>query len=618
MGHHNSFFKVKSLQKKQKVGRLASWPVNWLTGQPANWLTFSPIWLRLVRVGLIQAILFFFPFSMLSGCRAFETSNAGKPESSTVLFFTDMTDRVNLNFVHDPGVDGSYFMPESIGSGGAFLDYDNDGDLDIYLVNCGPHGKGNTGHPPVRNRLFRQEPDGTFADVTESSGLGDTGYGMGVAVGDIENDGDVDVYVTNYGPDALYRNNGDGTFTDITKAAGIDNPNWGCSAIFFDYNLDGFLDIYVTTYVAYDAKVVCTDGAGRPDYCGPQGFPGVPDVLYANNGNGTFADMSVASGIARVASKSLGVASADFNDDLYPDVYVANDGEPNDLWINQRDGTFQNQALALGAAVNRIGRSEASMGVALGDADNDADWDLFMTHLRGETNTFYRNVGEYGFQDDSSPSGLAGISLPFTGFGTGFFDYDHDGDLDLAVVNGRIIRGPLLTQHQPAGSWDYYAEPNILFENNGAGVFRDVSNMAGIFCSDVENSRGLAFGDVDNDGDLDLLVINEGGRARIYRNDKRDKGHWLMVRVFDSALQRDAIGAKITVVVGGKQLHRLIAPGYGFLSSNDPRAHFGLGPATAVEQILVQWPDGKLENFPGVAADQFIILKKKPAEATHG
>lgn len=331
-------------------------------------------------------------------------NNKHKPSDfSTAKFFTDITDHAKLNFVHDPGVDDSYFMPESIGSGGAFLDYDNDGDLDIYLVNGAGHGKNHTSDLPLRNRLFRQEQDGTFVDVTESSGVGDTGYGMGVAVGDIDNDGDVDVYVTNDGPDALYLNNGDGTFTDISRVAGIGNPDWGCSVVFFDYNLDGFLDIYVTNHVAHDILVVCTDRAGRPDYCGPAEFQGVPDVLYRNNGDGTFADLSVTSGIAKGSSKGLGVVSADFNGDLYPDIYVSNDGEANNLWINRRYGTFQDQALAMGAALNQLGRAEAGMGIALGDVENDADLDLFITHLRTESNTFYRNAEDYGFQDDTSP-----------------------------------------------------------------------------------------------------------------------------------------------------------------------------------------------------------------------
>ncbi len=546
----------------------------------------------------------------LAACDSSRPGREAASQNPRAGYFTEITAEVKLDFVHETGVDGSYYMPESLGSGGAFLDYDNDGDLDIYLINSGYHGAGKDQHPPATSRLFRQEADGSFLEVTAASGLDETGYGMGCAIGDFDNDSHLDVYVTNYGPDAFYRNNGDGTFTNVTHAVGIDNPHWACSAIFFDYDRDGFLDLYVANYLAYDSTVVCTDRAGRPDYCGPSGFPAVPDKLYHNNGNGTFTDVSLASNIAKVASYGLGVVSADFNDDGWLDVYVANDRDANFMWINQKNGTFKDEALPRGAAVNALGMTAANMGVAVGDIDNDEDMDLFITHLREEVNTFYRNIGGGMFQDDSSPARLAGVSLPYTGFGAGFFDYDHDGDLDLAVVNGRVTRGPLLKNIEAPDYWDDYAEPNFLFENEGAGRFRNASAQAASFCGEIENSRGLAFGDVDNDGDLDLLVTNEGGRARLYRNDVPNKGHWLMVRALDPMLKRDALGAKIFVEAAGTRTLRSVAPGYSYLNSNDMRVHFGLGTATAVERIIVEWPDGAVEMFPGVAAEQIITLQK--------
>ncbi len=533
----------------------------------------------------------------------------GERADGQVVGFVEVSEQVGLDFVHDPGVDGSYFMPESIGSGGAFLDYDNDGDLDIYLVNSGPHSERANGQTPAVNRLYRQEADGTFTDVTERSGLGDAGYGMGVAVADIDNDGYVDVYLTNYGPDALYRNNGDGTFTNITGPAGISNPEWGTSAAFLDYDLDGDLDLYVANYVAYDPNDICTDRSGRPDYCGPDGFPGVPDVLYRNNGDGTFTDVSQESSIASGASKGLGVTTADFNHDGWPDLYVANDERPNHLWLNQGDGTFVDEALKLGAALNELGRTEAGMGVAIGDAENDGDLDLFITHLRTESNTLYRYGGEYGYHDDTINAGLAGPSLPYTGFGTGFFDYDLDGDLDLAVVNGRVSRGPLLAENAD-DYWAPYAEPNQLFENTGEGKFELVPPEATAFSQFIENSRGLAFGDVDNDGDLDLLVCNEGGPARLFRNEVDRKGNWLVVRVVDPTLKRDVYGAQVVVQAGARRWTRVISPAYSYLSSNDPRAHFGLGRVDSVEALEVIWPGGSRSRYPGMPANQFLLVEK--------
>ena len=545
----------------------------------------------------------------LTGCKS-RDCHSEEDRSETAVQFTDITEQVGLNFVHDPGVDGSYFMPECLGSGGAYFDYDNDGDLDIYLINSGPHSKKGLSRQRARNRLFRQEEDGVFSEVTEASGLGDTGYGMGVAISDIDNDGYRDVYISNYGPDALYHNNGDGTFSNITKLAGIDNPYWGCSVTFFDYNLDGYLDIYVTNYVSFDPKSVCLDRAGRPDYCGPDGVPGVPDVLFRNRGDGTFADVSIESNIASIASKGLGVVTADFNGDGLPDIYVANDRQPNQLWLNQGDGTFQDHALLLGAALNEMGRPESGMGIALGDADNDGDLDLFITHWRTESNTFYRFMGDYGYQDNSVTAGLAWQSLPYTGFGTGFFDYDNDGDLDLAVANGRVTRGPLLADNEVKGYWDEYSEPNFLFENDANGRFNVLPAAATCFSRPIENSRGLAFGDVDNDGDIDLLVTTNGGRVRLFRNDVKSKGHWLIVNAVDASIQRDAIGANVTVIMGEKRISRLVTSGYSYLSSSDPRTHFGLGEATTVDRIEVRWPDGHIEIFAGVKSDQIITLKK--------
>jgi len=524
-----------------------------------------------------------------------------------VPWFVDVAAASGLGFVHDPAVEGEYFVPESIGAGGALFDYDGDGDLDVYMVN-GARRRASAAAAPLVNRLFRRDEDGRYHDVTAASGLGDLGYGMGVAVGDVDGDGDPDVFVTNFGPDALYRNNGDGTFTAVTREAGIDNPAWGASAAFFDADLDGDLDLYVANYLAYDPAAVCTDAAGRPDYCGPAGFAGVPDRLYRNDGRGRFTDVSAAAGIARAAGKGLGVVNADFDGDGLPDVYVANDGEPNLLWINRGDGTFEDRALTLGAALNALGQAEAGMGVALGDADGDGALDLFVSHLRGESNTLYASAGALGFVDATAAAGLAGPSLPYTGFGTAFFDPDLDGDLDLAVVNGRVTRGPLLTSRRPPAHWDPYAEPALLLENDGRGRFRDAGARAGAAFTAPANGRGLAVGDADGDGDPDLLVTVGGGAARLLRNDLPARGHRLAVTVLDAASGRDAVGAVVAVTAAGRRRVGAVTPGGSFLSSGDPRCLFGLGGATVVDELRVRWPGGEERVWRTLPADREVVV----------
>lgn len=542
------------------------------------------------------------PILALTACAAGDSIPVGVP------LFTDITADVGLDFIHQAGVDSSFYMPEIGGAGAAFLDFDNDGDLDIYLVNGGSHAGS---AKEVSNRLYRQDADGKLTDVTEFSGLGDTGYGMGVAVGDIDNDGFVDVYVSNVGPDALYRNLGDGSFQDISATAGINNSAWSSSIVFFDYDRDGLLDIYITNYLKLDANVTCPDPAGRPDYCGPASFDGVADVLYHNLGNGRFADVSVSSGIASGGSKGLGVISADFNDDLYPDLYVANDGEANHLWINNRDGTFTDQASASGVALSGLGRPEAGMGIAFADLEDDGDFDLFVTHFRGETNTLYRAV-ENGYRDESSPAGMDLASRPRTGFGTGFFDFDNDGDLDLVVVNGGVVRGAT-TVMGAGGYWDAYSEPNLLFENRserGNGIrFVDVSSFAPDLTADIASSRGLAFGDFDNDGGVDLLLNNAGGGARLLRN-SGPRGHWLLVRLVDPEQGGNAYGTMVTVSSGRQKMRRVVAPAYSYQSSNDVRVHFGLGESEMIDELEVKWPDGTTETYSNIGSDQRIVITK--------
>ena len=391
---------------------------------------------------------------------------------------------------------------------------------------------------------------------------------------------------------------------------GIGGDAWSASAVFCDYDADDYLDLYVTQYVTFDEEKGCTHSDGSSDYCSPQVFPGTADLLYRNERGERFVDVSARTGIREARAPGLGVLCADLNDDGVLDFYVANDGEANQLWQAQGDGTFLDEALLLGAALDPAGQPEAGMGITAGDVDADGDLDLFMTHIINQTNTLYISDVELGYEDRTMASGLAAPSLALTGFGTGFFDVDHDGDLDLAVANGRVKRFPALPGASQSAFWNVYAEPNQLLENEGGARFRDVSDASGDFGRPIEVSRGLAFGDVDEDGDLDLLVVNAAAPARLYRNDVPKHGRWLAVRAIEHG--RDAHGARVTVLAAGKRYIRIATPGYSYLSSNDPRAHFGFPQDAATEQVEVEvvWPDGSKEVYSGVEADRVVVLEK--------
>ena len=519
--------------------------------------------------------------------------------------WVEITAEVGLDFVHQSGPKEDYAMPAIMGGGAAIFDYDGDGDLDLYLINSGDPDK-NT----VPNRLYRQEPDGRFKDVTASSGLGDTGYGMGCAVGDIDNDGDLDVFVSNWGPDSLFRNEGDGSFSEISIAAGIEGEGWSTSAAFFDYDRDGFLDLYVARYVRFDPRRECALESGRRGYCGPTQFSGETDLLYRNMGDGRFVDVSRAAGIATVGDAGLGVLCADFDDDGWLDVYVANDSDPNNLWLNQGDGSFVDEAILLGVAFNRYGVGEAGMGVVAGDGDGDGDLDLFMAHLIEETNTYYENRGLEGFEDTTAGIGLALPSVPFTGFGTAFFDYDNDGDLDLAVVNGGVKRRQRILGERSDWFWNAYAEPNLVFENLGHGRFADVSSQAAPFSTELEVSRGLIAADLDQDGDLDLLVTNIEGPARLYRNDGGSENGWIEIRVLDPRYGRAAVGARVVVVTERERYVRHLLPAAGYLTGTPARLHFGLGADQRIDSFEVRWPDGEAEVFAGALLRQVVELRR--------
>ncbi len=547
-------------------------------------------------------------------CAAFAGVNLGQaapPSPNATAWFTEVTHELKLDFKHENGGRGKQYLPEIMAGGVALFDADNDGDLDIYLTN------GHRGFPKIeepgaeQNRFYRQGADGRFEDVTKTSGLGDRGYGMGVATGDFDNDGDVDVYVTNLGTDRLYRNRGDGTFEDITSSAGAGVDGWSASACFFDYDRDSFLDIYVSRYVRWSAEHTCYSPDGRETFCGPRSFNPAADVLLHNNGNATFTDVSESAGISKTKAAGLGVVCEDLNGDGWADVYVANDAYANCFWTNQHDGTFVDDAIMTGSAYDLNGRPEAGMGVVAGDLDRDGDTDLFMTHLTGETNTLYKNLGgTMGFDDATSVVGLATSSVRYTGFGTAALDAELDGDLDLVVGNGRVSRNNRIDGARPATPWDVFAEPNLFYTNNGSGRFALECGSALPFCAPVEITRGLATGDLDADGDIDLVVTNLRGPARVYRNTAPRRGSWLMVRAIDPRLHRDAIGARITLVLDSQRLVRTITRAFSYLSSSDPRAHFGVPAGGKPLRIEVDWPDGLREYFPAPKLNALVNLTR--------
>lgn len=519
---------------------------------------------------------------------------------------------------------GTYALHEVIGSGLALFDFNGDGALDILHIRFPPPGQSDV---PAPNRLYRQQSDGTFVDVTETAVIGHPGYGQGVAIGDVDNDGDADVYVTNFGPDVFYRNNGDSTFA--LESVGLSNDAWGTSAAFGDVNRDGYLDLYVANYVQFDAAAICRGKHGARDYCNPQRFPPAPDRLFLNNGDGTFTDVTEQVGIAVAPGRGLGVVCLDLTGDGWSDFYVANDGEANQLWVNQKDGTFTEEAILRGLAFNTYGQPEGSMGIAVGDVNGDTHPELFVTHLTDETNTLYIG-GSSGatFMDMTEVVGFAGRDVPFTGFGCGFIDFDNDADVDIAVVNGRVKRGPVIpvipvSEDTKAGEfWGFYAEPNLLFQNSRNGrqaelpIFTDVSSRASDFTGQIEVSRGAAFGDIDRDGDVDIVVSTLDNRLRVFRNDAPPPEHnWLLVRAM--AQNRDALGAQVTIKMHGKASQAytgFVLPNSSYLSSSEPSVHFGLGTTDTIQAIEVRWPDGSREQFHGAAVNQRVTVYQGKGE----
>jgi enediyne biosynthesis protein E4 len=584
----------------------------------AKQVLFSNLAIRVGAMALQPVVLF--GLSMFAGCRSSEPDSVPAAAPATTndarqsapasansgALFTDVTHSLGFETPPAPWPDGRFLTPEITPGGVAVFDYDGDGRFDIFQVcHCAP----GSFTEPAPDRLFRQQPDGTFKEVPGAAGLNDPGFGHGVAVGDVDNDADLDVYITNYGPDAFYRNEGNGRFVNETAAAGFADDNWSSSAGFLDYDRDGYLDLYVVNFATFDPTKRCVvgDDPNDVDYCGPHEFEGILDTLYHNNGDGTFTDVTTKAGIVN-PGRGWGLACADLTGDGWCDVYVANDEEPAQLWVNQQDGTFDDEAVLRGCAYNAAGRVEAGMGVGIADVDGDQRFDLLKTHIAGETNTLYLSGGsDELFTDSTATAGMGSVDRPYTGWGCGIFDFDHDGNLDVAVANGRVTKGVPHPNAKLGKFWNRFAEPNLLFAGNGRNQFENVSSRAGSFGSEPLISRGMASADLDNDGDIDLVVQHMDNTLRVYRNDAPPVGaHWLIVRTLTG--RRDAYGAEVTIEAGGRKILRLAHPAYSYLASNDPRAHFGLGEVNQIDSLEVAWPSGRRELFESPSVDRVIIV----------
>ena len=534
--------------------------------------------------------------AVLCGCSETDTvSDSGPP------WFVDEAARRGIDFEHRSGHSGDrHHLPEITGSGAALADVDGDGDLDAYIVQSGDVlGRGEQ----PGNRLYLNDGRGRFEAAPEGHGADDRGYGMGVTVGDYDNDGDVDLYVTNWGPNVLLRNDGDGRFEDVTDEAGVGDAAWSASGAFLDLDTDGDLDLYVANYINWTplAEIDCYI-AGLLTYCPPGNYdaPAV-DTLYRNNGDGTFTDVSGEAGLANAFGNGFGVVGADFNRDGRMDVFVANDMMVNQLWLNQGNLRFKEEALLWGCGVDRNGLAKAGMGVAAGDVDDDGDDDLLVVNLEGQTDSFFRNDGNW-FTDATAEVGLAVTSRRYTRFGVVLADFDNDSRLDLYQANGRVVAGELRVG-------DIYVEPNVLFRGVGRGRFVDVAPLGGTAEPLIHTSRGLAVGDVDDDGGMDLLVVNRDAPAYLLMNRVPGRGNWIRFRVVGRE-GRDAHGAIVSATVGTMRLNRNVRPEGSYLSSNDPQVHFGLGAETAVGNVVVLWPTGEEETFGDFTAGESVELRQ--------
>ncbi len=542
---------------------------------------------------------------VVSGCGSDEVSTQepdAKPAPQDV-WFEDVAAASGVDFVHDFGPT-RYWLPEVMGPGVGLFDMDNDGDLDLYALQGGDLTLEGKGQPS--NKLYENQGDGTFVDVTAKAGVGDTGYGMGCAVGDYDSDGFLDLYVTNLGSNVLYRNLGDGTFENVTASAGVAAPGWSTSTGFLDFDSDGLLDLYITQYVDWRAKdeKPCFTQRGAPTWCHPNNYRGPQrDLLYRNRGDGTFEDVTVERGLSSVYGNGLGLVWGQLDKKPGLDVYVANDGMANQLWSGKPEGKWEDRALLMGCALSGEGTAEAGMGVCLEDLNRDGIWDLVVTHLGGETNTFYMG-GRRGLKDKTSRSGTAIASQPYTSFGVGMADFDHDGYLDMYVANGRVMDSiPRIFEE------DILAEPDQVYRGLEEGRMEELSPRGGTKTEVFAVGRGAAFGDIDNDGDVDVVVGNCGGALRILRNVAKKSGAAVQLQV----LEKDglpAAGAVLQMKVGDGNRMRQVQRTSSYCASNDPRIHVGLGAHSSIDSVSVTWLDGEVEAFGPFPAGKPATLKR--------
>jgi hypothetical protein len=521
--------------------------------------------------------------------------------------FTDIAARAGVQFTNINDPSPQKYLPETMASGAALFDYDNDGWLDIFLVDGGSMANEQTARR-ARHRLYRNRRNGMFEDVTSASGIQHRGYGMGVCAGDYDRDGRVDLYITNVGPNALYRNRGDGSFSDVSRAARVDASEWSTSCAFADLDRDGDLDLFVTNYL--DAGIgnnpFCGDErAQRRTYCHPLAFKPLQNVVYRNEGNGTFTNVSEQSGIAKFRGNGLGVVVADFDDDQRPDVFVANDALPNFLFFNEGGWRFTEGGLTAGVAVAADGKARAGMGTDAADYDGDGLLDLVVTNHELETTSLYRNLGGRLFAYVTGESSIAAPTRPFVGFGVVFTDYDNDGALDLAMVNGHVLDNTALLR--PGST---HAQRKLLFRNTGAGRFGEVGRLSGSGFMAETVGRGLATGDIDNDGDQDLLVTNNGGPVELLRNDGGHAQNSVLIQLVGRTSNLEGIGARVRITSGGRTQVREVKAGSSYLTHSDVRAHFGLGRSGRAERLEVRWPGGRTEVLQNVAANQIVTIRE--------